>query len=305
MEEKAKGMKQVDSFVFHAPFDTSSTIGYYPTFTLGVGDQTMTMYSPDWCRDLECVRHLLEGYVFTHKAVLDFKYRNTQWIINLEREGHLYEGGFLCKVKIDYYHYEEHKEIAGYCKEKETLATLYEGLLAASFYQPFEVPELPEDPEDWWPYEVPDRMTAYRQMKSPIIEAFLTDDEFTPRYNKCLERQVYIDKVLILKLDNYPCLTDEQDDYLMWDDLQRLCGIEDIEEKCYLTVDDFHGWKEVKAEKNIIDAILECGMKLAILIQGWLPKGFDLWIETPVLRNKMVNVEMHLITPKGTLKECS
>ena len=285
----------VEKFVFHAPPATLFDSGMSPKLSVGVGERMLSMDGAYWSEDLELVRFMLEGYAFTHKTTLIFRAPLCEWEIKLEQETSHYPEIMLCRVEIRQKHSSGDLEIVGYCEEKKTLTTLYEGLLRATFYQPETLPE------EWVYYAGPDRLTAYEQIKSPILESYISDEEFFVRTTRCLKRQVHIKRVLTLFLDNCGYLEDDRWFLLSYDDIQALCGLPEIEATCYLTAPSFGGWDEVKPDITTISEITDKGKRLAEMIRGWLPKEYDLWIEMPVIKEGKIDLELHLLTREGTI----
>ena len=76
---------KVKRFVFYAPPD--NYYGGNPDFTIGIGGRTLTIRGQFWSKDLERIRHILEGYAFTYEATFRFgkpdgrRYRLFVWSV--------------------------------------------------------------------------------------------------------------------------------------------------------------------------------------------------------------------------------
>ena len=93
-----------------------------------------------------------------------------------------------------------HKPILkGYCNEKETIRTMYEGLLCHALRMPLEATS---------DIDLPTKMVAYNKIKSPIIEAFLKGERFTDDTYSI--RQVHVEHVLTICPDYGQLYTDEE-----------------------------------------------------------------------------------------------
>ena len=166
--------------------------------------------------------------------------------------------------------------IKGYCDEKETIRTIYEGLLIMAMMHQEDGDENPND-------DLPSRIVAYNRYKSPIIESYLRDDERGP--NTYMTRQIHIDEVLTIDPD-YHCY--------IWDD--EGCGMEvvDVNDKegNPIKMEGFDKWAyEIQDiiiasetghtyEKDWVDYHRR-GIALAKQLKKMLPSTTDLWYEAP------------------------
>ena len=280
----------VEPFVFHSSEVLKHVMGVSPDLTFGVGDRTMTVKSCHWSHDLEKIRHQLEGYTFFHETFLTFESFEAEVEIRLKQVTEYWPKMVLCRVEVERKKSTDEQMIVGYCEEKQTLLTIYESLLRFSAHQP---EELPEDDEEWRYWLGPDRLTAYNQVKSPILEHYFTSDEYYCR-EACMERQVHIKRALTLVLDHYGFMIDDRDYLFMYDDLQELCGRPEVEGECYMSAPGFEEWKDVQPDSATVADILEKGRRLADIVREHLPKEYDLWMETPYLREGKIVLEYHL-----------
>ena len=193
-------------------------------YEIGIGNRTYKTWLTHWDNNMEFIRHQLENYVYERKAEIKLSFDTSDTVLRLshrsildriEDSGDSYSYKYKDYVLVEIVPNEfVHKPIIkGYCKEMNTIKTLYEGLLLMASMHP-------EDGNERGPSEIPSNLVAYNRYKSPIIELYLKGEEKEP--NTYQTRQVHIDEVLTIDPD-YNCY--------IWD--EEGCGMEvvDVDDK--------------------------------------------------------------------------
>ena len=268
-----------ESFVFNAISEEH--------YEIGIGNRSYKTWLTHWDNNMEFIRHQLENYVYERKAEIKLSFDTSDTVLRLKHKsilnriedcGEGYANKYKEYVLIEIIPNEfAHKPvIKGYCDEKETIRTIYEGLLIMAMMHPEDGDENPDN-------DIPSRIVAYNRYKSPIIESYLRGDERI--LNTYMTRQIHIDEVLTIDPD-YHCY--------IWDD--EGCGMEvvDVNDKDGnpIKMEDFDKWAyEIqdiiiasgtghKYEKDWVDYHRR-GMALAKQLRKVLPSTTDLWYNAP------------------------
>ena len=173
---------------------------YFKDLVIGIGNREYKTCLSDWENDLERIRHQLESYVFEGETTLKLFYDTSETTVILKKKSvldHIEEslGGCLYKYK-DYVLVEVRPNefvgkpvLKGYCDEKATVRTLYEGLLKHAMRFPLEAEES---------CFLPDMLAGYNMVKSPIIEAFLVEKKESYPLLYAV-RQVHVKHILTIE----------------------------------------------------------------------------------------------------------
>lgn len=172
-------------------------------YEIGIGDRSYKTWLTLWDNDMEKIRHQFESYIYDKKAAIELYFDGLPTTLKLNHhrildkhedtgDGYRYSYKDYILVEIIPNGFAYMPIIKGYCDEKETIRTLYEGLLFMANMHPKEGKEAPED-------DMPSKLVAYNRYKSPIIESFLKREEYKPNIYKI--RQVHIDEILLIDPD--------------------------------------------------------------------------------------------------------
>lgn len=269
----------LESFVFNAISNEH--------YEIGIGNRLYKTWLTHWDNNMECIRHQLENYVYERKAKIELSFDTSDTVLRLSHqsilnriedcgEGYSYKYKEYVLVEIVPNDFAHMPVIKGFCEEKETIRTIYEGLLLMATMHPIDGDENPND-------DLPSKIVAYNRYKSPIIESFLKGDERIP--NTYMTRQIHIDKTLTIEPD-YDCY--------IWDD--EGCGMEvkDVNNKDGnpINMEEFDKW--ASEMKDIIIAsetgqpyekdwkdYHRWGITLAHKLRERLPASKDLWYAPP------------------------
>ena len=196
---------QEEVFQFH-PVDDE----WNEDYSIGIGNRAYKTTLTNWDNDLERIRHELETYIYEREAELKLYFDTSETIVIIKKESVLDQinesmGGCSYNYK-DYALVEIHPNefvhkpiLKGYCNEKETIRTMYEGLLCHALRMPLEATS---------DIDLPTKMVAYNKIKSPLIEAFLKGERFTDDAYSI--RQVHVEHVLTICPDYGQLYTDEE-----------------------------------------------------------------------------------------------
>lgn len=172
-------------------------------YEIGIGDRSYKTWLTHWDNNMERIRHQLETYTYERKASIELYFDTCETILKLSHRSILdkatdCDGGVAYRYKEyvlveiipnDFVHM---PIIKGYCDEKDTIRTIYEGLLYMASMHPEDGKEAPED-------DAPLKLVAYNRYKSPIIESFIKGEEQIPNTYKT--RQIHIDEILRIDPD--------------------------------------------------------------------------------------------------------
>lgn len=272
---------QEERFYFNIVNDNN-----YGNYCIGIGDRQYRTWLTDWDNDLESKRHQLETYIYEREATLKLSFDTSETIVVIkhksvldqiekkgEGRGYKYKDYVLVEVRPNDF---EHKPILkGYCDEKETIRTLYEGLLRHTMQYPNELKR---------PYDDVTKIVAYNKIKSPLIESFLRGD--TKSENSYSLRQVNVKHILTIDPDVMKLFHDEEQ--ISYDSFENLYD----KHGQPIKLDDFLKWqKEIepivinsatgKEYEKDWDDYHKRGMALAKQLREKLSTDFDFWYTAP------------------------
>ena len=269
----------LEPFVFH-PKDTEK-------YEIGIGDRIYNTFMTHWDNSMDFIRHQLENYIYGRKTEIKLSFDTSDTVLRLRHqsileriedsgEGYSYKYKDFILVEIIPNEFVHKPIIKGYSDEKETIRTIYEGLLIMAMMHPEDGDENPID-------DTPSKIVAYNRYKSPIIESYLSGEKQEP--NTYMNRQVHIDELLTIDPD-YNCY--------IWND--EGCGMEvndvdDIDGNP-IKMEEFNKWAyEIQDiiiasetghpyEKDWVDYHRR-GIALAKQLREVLPSTTDLWYTAP------------------------
>lgn len=266
----------IERFVFN-PIDSEE-------YEIGIGDRTYKTFLSGWCNDAELIRHQFETiFYYGHPAVIELNFDDLPTTITLDKKRVLdktetnKEGtGFKYKdfiyVKIEANGFANMPTLVGYCDFKETIKTLYEGLLQMTIHQREHNDEAPT-------------LISYNKYKSPLIESLISDKAIEYGRRCIHSRETIVEKILIMDPDVDCFMRDTDGLVYSYDELDELCGrtviipglrkweeeIEPIVIKSECGEQYSKDWKEYH----------ERGLALARKVREALPQKYDLWYMAP------------------------
>ena len=279
---KRMGEMQIEPFVFDVTKYGSFHVGF------GTGPQARTYgyaYFGAEC-DLDAVRHCLEMYAYTRETEFSMPYDyHYLLVIKLSHErvqeqvhqedGQCYFSYRDCvRVEIVTDELDHMPVLVGYCDESQTLRTLYEGLLKLAFGQPDEAAA----------YIGPGKLTAYRKVKSPVLESLIRDGYYKRSAGPyhCELRHTRIDDVFVYNGTDQ--LTDLKGAPYSFDSVEKMTGVTRLEEKCLAVLHDMDESMTSQARAE----------KIATMLRDALPKEYDLWMECPADDSSLLGRKMVL-----------
>lgn len=259
------------------------TVLDYDKYRLGVGNRCFTTFMMPYGRELELIRHQLESVFYGEVALIKILFDELETVLEIEQKSILDEvicinGGYrytykeYAKVTIQPNGFTLTPIIVGYCNLKETVRTLYEGLLRMALLHK----------EKGANYSL-GLIEAYNMCKSPLIETYLSDDKISRC--KSSVRQVRIMDIVTISPDYDCCLINQYNCAIDISDLHDEQGspieMPELEvwssEIKHLIVEsevgrdivyDWHNWHKR-------------GMELAKQLRKKLPRSCDLWYDPP------------------------
>ena len=286
---------QEEVFQFH-PVEDEWNEDYF----IGIGDRGYQTVLTNWDNDLECIRHQLETFVYERESKLKLTFDMSDTVVIIKKrsvldhiekvgEGYGYKYKDYVQVEIHPNEFVNKPILKGYCDEKETIRTMYEGLLCHAMRKPLETPEDSDEST---------RMVAYNKIKSPLIEAFLrgersSDDSYSIR-------QVHVKHILTIDPDVLQLLYDEEG--VTWEELDNAYD----KNGKPIKVEGLLDWqKEIEPiviasqtgntyEKDWADYHRR-GLDLAKQLRERLSTDFDLWYDYPFEDNSGTLKKKHLV----------
>ena len=253
-------------------------------YEIGIGDRTYRTFITNWCNDTERIRHQFETlFYYGTPAIIELIFDDLPTTITLDRrrildhtekigEGTSYKYKDFIYVKIEANGFANKPTLIGYCEFKQTVRTLYEGLLQMTIHQKEEMDESPT-------------LTSYNKYKSPLIESLFSDRPIDHSDSCIHSRETVVEKILIMDPDVDCFMRDTDGLVYSYDELDELCGetviipglrkweeeIESIVIKSECGESYTKDWKEYH----------ERGLELARKVREVLPKKYDLWYMAP------------------------
>ena len=268
-------------------------------YSIGIGNRAYKTTLTNWDNDLERIRHQLETYVYEREAELKLFFDMSETTVIIKKKSVLDQineskGGCSYKYK-DYALVEIRPNefvnkpiLKGYCNEKETIRTMYEGLLCHALRMPLEATS---------DIDLPTKMVAYNKIKSPLIEAFLKDEHVTD--NAFSIRQVHVEHVLTICPDYGQLYTDEEklsgDLGLLYDKEGKPIQMDELEEWQWeinpIVVASATGHDYSKDWPDYHKR----GWALSKQLRERLSTDFDLWYDCPWEDNSGTLKKKHLV----------
>lgn len=168
----------LEKFTFNPASDVSSE-----KYIIGIGDRIHESFFTQWDNDLESIRHQFESLAYTSEATIGLSFDSSETILNIKKVkildkinqtgyGRSFKYKDLALVTIIPNEHVRMPIILGYCDLKQTVKTLYEGLLRLSLMYPDDLDTSSD---------VPTFIEAYNMIKSPIIERIVTGEKRNPK----------------------------------------------------------------------------------------------------------------------------
>ena len=259
---------------------------YHEKYTIGFGNRKYKTYLTGWNNNFERIRHQLESYIYEESCSVILYFDLSETIVNLKHDDILDEItniGSGCSYKYKTYSLVEvipnesvkKPVLKGYCDEKETIKTLYEGLLRNTMRFPLEAIK---------GSDLPDRLVAYNMIKSPLIESFLRNE--SGNKGTYCTRQVHVKHILTIDPSVSQLYFDEKNvSYDNFDSLYDKDGNP-------FEMNEFIEWqKEIESAVIASEAVNQYekdwkdyhqrGLELAKQLRAKLSTDFDLWYNAP------------------------
>lgn len=261
-------------------------------YFIGLSDRGFQSWITDWDNDYDEIRHQLENYVYcgeatirlgfdTSDTVIKFKHQSVLKSIEESHSGYGYKYDELCVVSIETDDCGKAPLLKGYCEERPTIRTFYEGLLRTCLNYALSL--------NGNIYDI-SALDAYNKMKSPIIEDWLTQK--TRDYTVPVKRQTLIEKVWFIDPDYDICIEEISSEGIpidVYDDT-----LEDVLDATGspIVIPGLSDWAE-EIVGIIIDAATgkeytfdwedyhRRGIELANQLRSKLPTNIDLWYRAP------------------------
>lgn len=261
-------------------------------YFIGLSDRGFQSWITDWDNDYDEIRHRLENYVYRREATIRLGFDMSDTIITFNHKSVLKSveesfGGYgfryddRCLVSIETDDIGKAPVLKGYCEERPTIRTFYEGLLLMCL-------NYMEDP-DGYIYDIR-AIDGYNKMKSPIIEQWLKKENRD--YNSPIKRQTVVDKIWIINPEYDVCVEEISSDRVLLDVVDDI--FEDVVDANgnAIVIPSFSAWA-----KEISEIIIKSetgkeytfdwedyhkrGLELAKQLRSKLPSNIDLWYSAP------------------------
>ena len=256
-------------------------------YEIGIGDRTFKTFMTHWDNNMELIRHQFESYIYGLRTSIELNFDGLPTILKLSHrrimdkcedtgDGYKYSYKDYVLVEIIPNGFVNIPIIKGYCEEKDTVKTLYEGLLFMACMHP-------EDGNERDQSDMPSNLVAYNRYKSPIIESFLLGKK--DELNTYKNRQIHIDEILKIDPDfncyiwneegagsDVNCLADKDGNPIEMEELDNWAS-----EMLSVIIASETGHPY---EKDW-DDYHRRGIELAKKLREILPSTTDLWYEAP------------------------
>ena len=266
---------------------------YNEDYTIGIGDRKYTSFLTHWDNDYDTIRHQFESFVHNNEATINLSFDMSDLVLKIQKVSVLdnineHDGGYGFKykdfalVEINPNEFIHGSVIKGYCNLKQTIRTIYEGLLTLALAHPAEPT-----------YEyAPSQLEAYNMFKSPIIESYLSDINRSSL--KAETRQIHVKRILKIIPDYDEVIIDSEGGHIdLEGDDGNIDELYDKEGKPFVIPGLYEWQKELKevvlegaVGREVKDfdwkSYHERGLQLAQQLRKKLSNDFDLWYISPV-----------------------
>lgn len=179
---------EVEKFAFYPVADDNPS---HEKYHIGIGNRGFDTFLTNWDSDYDRIRHQLENYVFEKEATVALTCDTSDTILKISRKsildkvtpvgsGYTFAYKEYILTEITPCEFDLPTIFKGYCDEKQFLSMLYEGLLAMALTHPY-------DGDDYCD-ESP-LLKAYNQLKSPLIENYISGLEEVERSDRTGHRR--------------------------------------------------------------------------------------------------------------------
>ncbi|MDE6463563.1 MAG: hypothetical protein K2L16_02885 [Muribaculaceae bacterium] len=275
----------IDKFIFDSGDDAEK---YY----IGLSDRVFQSYISDWDNDYDEIRNKLEDYVFSREAkvrlgfdmsdtIIEFQHHSVLKSVEESSGGYGFKYDELCLVSILTYDFGKAPMLKGYCEERSTIRTFYEGLLRVclAYVKGF----------DGYVYDVKD-LYAYNKAKSPVIEQWLSEEKHN--YAAPVRRQTMVDRIWIIYPEYDVCVEEVIPHRIPFDVEDDT--FEDVLDSNgnTIVIPGFSAWSKeisgiiVKSENGEVydfdwEDYHRRGLELARQLRSKLPSNIDIWYKAP------------------------
>lgn len=253
-------------------------------YSLALGDNVLGSFLSEWSNDFEYIRHTLEDITFfpVREARVELNDEESPVIIDIKKcrllrwkdekaQGAASANDDFLHIHITPDEFAKVPEIDGYCKPKDFIKRLYDGLLWMTRHCNI---------ENW---EI-SAVDAYKKMKSGIIEGYLKDED--TRY-AVQNRQPEVERIMTIMPDSLWCVLSEfgGPEYSVDSDDMLNYGPGENDQ---VIIPGLYGWyKQFDNAVDYADAKLpddfpyaewnNKGLELAHEMRKKLPETIDLW----------------------------
>jgi hypothetical protein len=256
-------------------------------YSISIGDRGFTTFLTHWSSNLEEVRHQLELCSYQEEALIKLNFDCSDTILTIkhcrilddidaDESGYGFTYKDFAKVTIEPNGCTLMPIISGYCNWKETVRTMYEGLLKMALLHGEQEQEYNND-------HFPSRIEAYNMYKSPLIENLLRGQTRDDTH-ACM-RQVRIKGIITLCPDYDYCLENERQCPVDMEDLRDKQGLP-------IAMPELEEWQreicELIVDVNVGEEVAfdwedyhKRGIELAKRLRERLSTEYDLWYEAP------------------------
>lgn len=280
---------------------------FHEKYHIGIGNRGFDTYLTHWDSDYDRIRHQLENYVYEREATLRLSFDTSDTILKISRKsildketpvgpGYAFSYKDLALIEIQPNDFCAQLTVKGYCNEKQFLSMLYEGLLAMALTHPY-------DGDD--DYDESPLLKAYNQLKSPLIENYISGLKEAERSDRTghrrdlvamdtgiARRQQIIKTIIQIDPDYDVCFRFLSEDRAPLSiDNDRIDDLLDINGES-IVIPGYSAWLQ-ELEPVIIASAMgkkyafdwktyhQRGIALACQLRAQLPSDIDLWYAAP------------------------
>ena len=257
-------------------FKFRTVYGRIDKYQIGIGERMFSTFMTHWDNFFGNVSYDLESLINKGETEIRLSFDTQETIIKIKKVSFQKDLAF---VKIIPNCFVDYPIIVGYCDYIQTIKIIYEGMMNFAFNHSYDKPIFNE----------PKLLDIYNDIKSPLIEAFITNPEM--EYNQEDINKHSIKNVLRINPDydvviwdseNIPVDVDEDGNIDELHDKQgnpiKIPGLlQWQQEMCTIIIDANTGRNYVK---DWVDYHRR-GLEFAKLLRSKLSADFDLWYEAP------------------------